>query len=108
MIYQAVVIGGLAAIPLFWVWVTPNLIQALLMLGIGILATLSQWMGIRALRLGEASLISSVGYFQLIYATILGFVLFTELPDGFTLVGAAIIVLSALYSIRREARIKSL
>lgn len=104
LIYQAVVIGALAAIPLYWLWVTPNSTQTALLLGIGILATISQWMGIRALRLGEASLISSIGYFQLIYATLLGFLLFSELPDGITLLGAAIIIGSALYTVRREAR----
>jgi drug/metabolite transporter (DMT)-like permease len=107
LIYQAVVIGTLAGLPLYWLWVTPSLVQAALMLGIGILATVSQWMGIKALRLGEASLISSIGYFQLIYATLLGFLLFSELPDALTLLGAAIIIASALYTIRREARLKT-
>jgi len=107
LIYQAVFVGGLAGIPLFWLWVTPDLKQAVVMLGIGVLATASQWMGIRALRLGEAGLISSIGYLQLIYAALFGFIFFAELPDGYTLLGALVIVASAIYTIRREAQQKT-
>jgi drug/metabolite transporter (DMT)-like permease len=59
--------------------------------------------GVKALRLGEASVIGNIQYTQLIYATVLGYALFGEIPDAFTLVGAAIIIGSALFIIHREA-----
>jgi drug/metabolite transporter (DMT)-like permease len=101
--YQAVFVGLLAGMPMFWLWVTPDLNDLLFLLGIGVVATLAQWIGIKALRFGEASLISSIKYTELVHATILGFWFFEEVPDDWTLTGAAIIICSALYMIRREA-----
>jgi drug/metabolite transporter (DMT)-like permease len=40
---------------------------------------------------------------QLIYAAILGFFLFNEVPDKYTIVGAAIIIGSSIYIFHREA-----
>ena len=43
----------------------------------------------------------------LIYAGILGYLLFAEVPDRFTLIGAAIIVGSALFIFHRERRLQA-
>jgi drug/metabolite transporter (DMT)-like permease len=105
--YQAIFVGVLAGIPMFWLWVTPSWAQLAQLVGIGVVSTLGQWAGISALRQGEASLIASIGFMQMIYALILGYVFFAELPDKFTLIGAGLIIGSALYTIRREAMAKA-
>lgn len=102
LVYQAGFIGLLAGVPLFWLWTTPDLKGLILLLSMGVLASAGQWVGVRALRLGEASVIGPVHYTQLVHAALLGLVLFGEIPDGATLTGAAIIVASALYILRRE------
>lgn len=102
LVYQAVFVGMLAGIPLLWLWVTPDLSGLLFLLAMGVLATVGQWVGVRALRLGEASIIGNIQYTQLIYATILGYALFDEIPDAYTLIGATIIIGSALFIIHRE------
>lgn len=102
LVYQALFVGLLAGIPLFWLWVTPDLTGLIFLLAMGVLATIGQWVGVRALRLGEASVIGNIQYTQLIYAAILGYALFGEIPDLDTLAGAAIIIASALYIIHRE------
>ncbi len=101
--YQAIFVGVLAGVPMFWLWVTPSWPQLAQLVAIGLIAAAGQWAGIRALRLGEASVISSIGFMQLIYALALGLVFFAELPDRYTLIGAGLIIGSALYTIRREA-----
>jgi len=103
--YQAIFVGLLSGVPLFWLWVTPDLIGLLMLLAIGIVATFGQWIGIKALRLGEASLVSSIKYTELIYAAILGYWFFADMPDAWTLAGATIIIASAIYMIRREAHV---
>lgn len=102
LLYQSVLIGVLAGIPLIWLWETPDLTGLIMLVSIGLLATIGQWAGVQALRLGEASVISSIQYTQLIYVAALGFVLFDELPDKFTLSGAAIIIASAIYLLHHE------
>ena len=103
LVYQAVFVGALAGIPLFWLWVTPDLAGLVFLLAMGVLATIGQWVGVKALRLGEASVIGNIQYTQLIYAAIFGYVLFGEVPDRYTLIGAAIIIGSALYIVHRES-----
>lgn len=101
--YQSVFVGAMAGLPLIWLWVTPDRPGFILLVSIGILATVAQWAGVKALRLGEASMIGNIEYMKLIYAAILGYVLFSELPDVFTIAGALIIVGASVYIFHREA-----
>ncbi|MCP4288228.1 MAG: DMT family transporter [Gammaproteobacteria bacterium] len=55
-----------------------------------------------AFRLGPVAVISPFEYSALIWASLLGYLLWDELPDRFTLIGAAIVVASGLYIIYRE------
>lgn len=103
LFYQATVVGLLAGIPLIWFWVTPDLFGLFYLLSMGVVATLGQWVGIKALRLGEASVIGNIQYTQLVYAAFFGYVFFSEIPDIYTLTGAVIIIGSALYIVHREA-----
>lgn len=103
LIYQALFVGALAGIPLMWLWTTPNLIGTMFLLGMGMVAALANWAGVKALRLGEASVVGSIQYTQLIYAAIFGLFLFNEIPDRYTIVGAAFIIGSSIYILRREA-----
>ena len=102
--YQAVFVGLLAGIPLLWLWQTPDMRGLALLLAIGGTATLGQWLGIRALRLGEVSVIGPIEYTKIIYAAGFGLVFFGEIPDLFTVIGAVIISAAALSILKREAR----
>ena len=98
LIYQAVFVGALAGVPLFWLWTKPDLPGLLLLSAIGVLAAAGQWVGVKALRLGEASVVGNVQYVQLIFAAILGFALFDETPDSYTIAGAVIIIGAVSYT----------
>jgi len=106
LIYQSTFVGGLAGVSMFWLWVTPDLYGWVLLVSMGVLATLGQWIGVRALRLGEASVVGNMEYTKLIYTTLLGFALFREIPDRFTLLGAGIIIASSAYILHRESKQK--
>jgi drug/metabolite transporter (DMT)-like permease len=69
---------------------------------LGVFSSLGQWMVILAHRQAPASLLAPFSYSQLIWATTLGFLVFGALPDRWTLVGAAVIVASGLYTAHRE------
>jgi drug/metabolite transporter (DMT)-like permease len=55
--------------------------------------------------MAPASLLVPFDYVTLIWAMLLGFFLFRDLPDGWTIAGAAIIITSGLYLIKREGRL---
>lgn len=101
--YQALGIGTIAGISMFWCWQTPDTVGLALMLGMGVFAALGQWVGVHALRLTDVSVLSNVEYSKLIYAAILGYVLFDEVPDLYTLVGAGVIIGSSMYIFQRES-----
>jgi drug/metabolite transporter (DMT)-like permease len=90
-------------LPAVWVWRTPVGIEWLLLFLIGLLTTIAMVCFVRGLTVGEASIVGPMEYTRLIYAAILGYLLFAEVPVIWTWVGAAIIVASAIYIARREA-----
>lgn len=104
--YQAIFVGLLAGIPLFWLWIEPNFTEFMLLITMGIVATAANWVGVKALRLAEASLTSNIEYVKLIYAAIFGYFLFDEIPDNYTIIGAFIIVAASVYMFRHEAKKK--
>jgi drug/metabolite transporter (DMT)-like permease len=53
-------------------------------------------------RHAPASLLSSFVYSQLVGVTILGYLVFGDVPDAYTLTGAAIVIASGLYILHRE------
>jgi drug/metabolite transporter (DMT)-like permease len=60
---------------------------------------------INAFRLADATVIAPLGYTRLIFAAIVGVLLFGEVPDGWMAAGAVLIVGSALYITLREAKV---
>jgi drug/metabolite transporter (DMT)-like permease len=75
----------------------------LLIAGIGVSGALGQVAVTEAFRLGEASVIAPFEYTALAWGLVLDLTLWGVLPDRITWVGAAIIVASGLYLMRREA-----
>jgi drug/metabolite transporter (DMT)-like permease len=73
---------------------------------VGIWGLLGHFFVIKAYQWGSASLVAPLCYVELIGATLLGYVLFADLPDRFVWLGAAIIIASGLYITYREQRLR--
>ena len=78
--------------------------SALTMLGvfIGVASTAGQWIVVLAFRYADASVLVPFSYTQLLWVSVLGFLIFGEVPDVYTVTGAAFIVASGLYTAHRE------
>jgi drug/metabolite transporter (DMT)-like permease len=85
-----------------WVFMPPSVPHLLLALMVGVLSTTGQTLTVMAHRLAPASVLAPFSYSQLIWATLAGWLVFDNLPDEWTLVGAAIIIASGLYTAHRE------
>ena len=83
-------------------WVTPTLHDILFGIVVGVASTLGQWIVVLAFRYGDASVLAPFSYTQLLVVSILGFFIFGEVPDAWTVIGATFIVLSGLYTAHRE------
>ncbi len=99
-------LGGMMVFagPAAWVWRTPVGIEWLYAIALGLLTTLGMIGFVRGFAVGEASVIGPMEYVRLIYATILGYLVFAEIPDPWTIGGALIIVAATTYIARVEAR----
>ena len=82
-------------VPLFWK--TPDMRHVPLLILLGAVAGFGHFMLIRALELENASFLSPLGYVQLLWVVLLGFVVFGDFPDPPAFIGMAIIVASGLY-----------
>lgn len=103
--YTAITAVTVLAIPLPFVWRTPgDPSEFLLMFGMACAAGCGELMVMRALELAEAVVLSPLQYTLMIWGTIWGFLVFAQLPDGWTIAGTAIVVASGIYSLYREAR----
>jgi drug/metabolite transporter (DMT)-like permease len=83
-------------------WVMPTASEVGFAVLMGLLFTVGQWLVVMAYRYGNASVIAPFSYVQLIWAGVLGYLVFSALPDGWTIVGACIIAASGLYTAYRE------
>ena len=100
--WQATGVGAAIAIPAIWFWQWPTPAEWLLLAAMGVTSYAAQMGTIFAFKWGEASLLASLDYVRLLYATLLGWLVFSTLPNRFTLIGAAIIVSASIYTIWRE------
>ena len=91
--------AGLLAIPQ---WTPIRAVDGWLIVGIGIAGALGQYAITEAFRLGEASLLAPLEYTALVWGVLLDATLWGVLPDAVTWAGAAIIITSGLYLLRRE------
>jgi drug/metabolite transporter (DMT)-like permease len=80
----------------------PTVFVALAIVSTGLFGALGHWLLIHAQRLAPTPVLAPFLYTQLISMTVAGYVFFGQLPDRFTLIGAAIIVASALYILYRQ------
>jgi drug/metabolite transporter (DMT)-like permease len=85
-----------------FVWVTPTWHDIAFGILIGVASTAGQWIVVLAFRYADASVLAPFSYTQLLWVSVLGFLIFGEVPDAYTITGAAFIVASGLYTAHRE------
>ncbi|MCK8074757.1 DMT family transporter [Vibrio sp. 1CM2L] len=96
MAYQALTIGFIALLPTLFLWRTPTLEDFMWLLMVGGISSLAQYVGISAYKWAQANIIANVEYVKIIYSIIIGIVIFSEVPDTWSIVGALVILASAL------------
>jgi len=95
------VVVSSVAVPFFWTM--PGPIEWVMMAALGTVYGLGHYLLIRGLEIAPASKLSPFLYTQIIWATLLGLVVFDQFPDGPTLIGGAIVIGSGLYIWWRES-----
>ncbi|MGJ8606076.1 MAG: DMT family transporter [Marivita sp.] len=96
--------AGIWSIEQEWVALTPRLTVLVLMATSFVIC--AYLCSVMVMRVGEVSFVAPFRYTGLVWALILGFFVFGEWPAPLTLIGAAIIVGTGVFSLLREARLK--
>ena len=94
---------GLATLPFGWLMPTPAQLTALVT--IGVIGGVSHLILTESFRFAPASVIAPFDYAAMLWAFILGYLLFGELPDHYTVIGAAVVIGAGLFVIWRERRL---
>jgi drug/metabolite transporter (DMT)-like permease len=89
--------------PIDWRWPTAS--AWTLMIVISLMGAVAHYALIKALDYAEAGSLQPYAYTLLVWATLLGFLVFGNVPDGWTLFGAAIVVASGLYAWHHDRKI---
>jgi drug/metabolite transporter (DMT)-like permease len=97
LFYTALVGSVLMSLAVPFYWKTPEWHHVPLLVLLGAAAGFGHLMLIKALELENASFLSPLGYVQLLWVILFGFLFFGDLPDGYSLIGMVIIVGSGLY-----------
>ena len=108
-LFYSNLVGALALLPVVpLVWTTPSdpLVIAL-MAATGAIGSFGHYLLIAAHRLAPAAVLSPFIYSEIVLVTVLGFLVFGDVPNRFTLTGAAIVVASGLYLLHRERKVRS-
>lgn len=105
VLYTTMLWVPMSLVPALFYWETPVGITWLWLVLAGFLGTTAHMFWTRALKLGEASMLTPISFLQILVVAVLGWFLFDEKLDRWTVLGAAIIFGSNVYIARREARL---
>ena len=88
--------------PFEWQW--PTATAWAMMVAISLIGAIAHYALIRALDYAEAGAVQPYAYTLLVWATLMGVLMFDNVPDSWTILGAAIVVASGLYTWHHDRR----
>jgi drug/metabolite transporter (DMT)-like permease len=87
------------------VWRWPTLPDLALLGVMGVLGVITQASYIQGMSEGDAATMAPIDYTRLVFAVILGYALFGDIPNAMTMLGAGIVIASTLYITLRESQL---
>ena len=95
---------GLLTLP--FGWIMPSKFELFLLIFTGFIGSIANILLTVSLRIAEASLVTPTKYLNLVFAVILGYLIWEEIPRLLTLVGAGLIIFSSIIIFMRETELK--
>lgn len=102
--WNALIIAIIAGVSLPFAWVTPSLADLAVFALMGLLGGVSIYWITLAFRNAPASVLAPFDYSALLWSTLLGWLIWRELPDAWVWAGAVLLIGSGLYVLYRETR----
>lgn len=102
LFWSAVVGTAVTSLVVPFFWSEASLAHWAMMAVMGMVGGAGHYLVIRAFRLAPVGVLAPFSYFQLIVSTIMGYVVFGQFPDAWTILGAVVLTMSGLYVFYRE------
>jgi drug/metabolite transporter (DMT)-like permease len=102
--WTMVLSAPMALVPASFFWTWPTLEQLFWLFVMGVSGTFANWAMTQAYKIGEMTAIAPVSYTQMVWAGVIGFFIFSEVPDAYMWVGAGMIAVSGILLSQMEAR----
>ncbi len=99
-------VAGTAMVAAFG-WVTPTLTDLALLAGVGVIGGVGQYSLTQAFRFAEATAIAPLEYMSMAWALLLGYLIWSDIPELEVFIGIALVVASGLFILYRERRLAS-
>jgi drug/metabolite transporter (DMT)-like permease len=100
-IYFLGIIGAISmSLVVPWFWTQPDMLGWAMLFVIGVLGTIGHLLIVRAFAYAPASMLAPFFYVHLIWATIYGWFIFSDIPKLATLIGGGLIIVSGIYVYR--------
>ncbi len=104
-VYMGLLMTPVSALLAAFVWVTPSWFEVMLLLAVGTTATLGQLLYAQAFRMAEMGAVLPLDFSKLFWSAFIGWLVFADIPDLYTVIGATVIFGAGAYITLREARI---
>lgn len=104
-VYLGLVLTPVSAIAASFVWVWPSWSDLFWLMAVGCTATFGQLAYVQSFRLAEMSAVLPLDFSKLIWSSMIGFLIFSEVPHLLAVVGGTIIFAAGAYITIREAQV---
>jgi drug/metabolite transporter (DMT)-like permease len=104
-LYSGIFLALLTAVPALYVWTAPTIEQLIWLLAIGTVGTIGHLAFAEALRSADMSAVLPLDFLRLVWASAIGFLVFSEVPSLLSWIGGTLIFASATYIAVREAQL---
>ncbi|MCW5656852.1 MAG: DMT family transporter [Burkholderiaceae bacterium] len=102
--YMSVIVTPLTFLLAVWVWKWPSLQMIPVLVFTALIATVGQFAYTKAFQYAEATALMPLDFTRLMWASLVGFLVFGEVPDIWSWIGGTVIFMSAAYITLHEAR----
>ncbi|MBT4905362.1 MAG: DMT family transporter [Rhodospirillaceae bacterium] len=100
--WMAIMMAPMALLPAIPYWTPPSLTDIGWLAAAGFLGAFAQWALTQALRTGSTNAVMPIDFLRLVWGALIGFAIFTEVPDVYTWVGGIVIFGSSMWLAWRE------
>ena len=108
LVFTAITGAVIISIIVPFVWITPNILQWSMMIGLAAVGTLGHFLLILSLKFAESSKLAPFAYFEIVTNILIAYYFFGDFPDIWIWIGLIIIISSGAYIIVREHVVKKI